>query len=91
MYNIDTQCGRVCQSAMVDIDAGTETISTAAKGFVVNGLECICMPEAAVAGTTCLALEGCKSYDFDIYFEIHVSTLFRDYFDTLETFRDPIL
>ena len=64
--DVGVQCGRVCQGAMVDIDAGTETISVAAKGFVVNGLECICMPAVAVAGTTCQALEGCKSYDFDI-------------------------
>ena len=52
------QCARVCQGAVVN--------GVGAKGFEVNGLECICKAEAAVAGTTCQALEGCKSYDFEI-------------------------
>jgi hypothetical protein len=53
-----TQCARVCQGAVVG--------GYGAKGFEVNGLECICKAEAAVAGATCAALEGCKSYDFEI-------------------------
>ena len=56
--NVDTQCARVCQDALVGVYG--------AKGFEIEALQCTCKADAAVAGTTCQALEGCKSYDFEI-------------------------
>lgn len=56
--NVETQCGRVCQGALVG--------GVGAKGFEIEALACTCKADSAVAGTTCQALEGCKSYDFEI-------------------------